>query len=186
MSVIYIFGLSLALAMDAFAVSVGVSLYLGRADWSQSLRMSFHFGFFQGMMAALGWVAGREVLIYIQAYDHWAAFFLLAVIGAKMIFEALSSRKTGYRSQDPTRGFSLYVLAAATSIDALAAGMSIAVLKEPVLMPALVIGGVAFILSLIAARTGPALGRLAGKGAEVSGGVILILIGIKILIEHMG
>lgn len=186
MSMPYLFGLALALAMDAFAVSVGVSLYLGGADWRQSLRMSLHFGFFQGAMAVLGWLAGREILVYIQAFDHWAAFILLSVIGGKMIFEAISPRPSRYRTKDPSRGYSLYVLSVATSIDALAAGMSIAVLGEPVFIPALIIGGTAFVLSLAAARTGPVLGRLTGKSAEIAGGVVLILIGIKILSDHMG
>ncbi len=182
----YLAGLALALAMDAFAVSIGVSLYLGGASWVQSLRMAVYFGFFQGGMTALGWLTGREILVYIQALDHWAAFILLSIIGGHMLYEALSSGPSRFKAKDPTRGFPILVLSIATSIDALAAGMSIAVLHLPVLVPAVTIGVTALALSLLAARAGPAFGRWAGKSAEIAGGVILILIGIKILFDHLG
>jgi manganese efflux pump family protein len=181
----YLVGLALALAMDAFAVSVGVSLYLGGANWTQSLRMAVYFGLFQGGMTALGWLAGREILVYIQTIDHWVAFILLSIIGGHMLYEALSSGPLRFKAKDPTRGFPVLVLSVATSIDAMAAGMSIAVLQQPVLTAAVIIGVTALVLSLLAARTGPALGRWAGKSAELAGGVILILIGIKIFFDHM-
>lgn len=181
----YLLGLALALAMDAFAVSIGVSLYLGGAGWAQSLRLAVYFGVFQGGMTALGWLAGREILVYIQALDHWAAFILLAIIGGHMLYEALSEGPSRFRAKDPTRGLPILVLSVATSIDAMAAGMSIAVLQQPVLTAAVIIGLTALALSLLAARAGPALGRWAGKSAEIAGGVILILIGIKILFDHM-
>jgi putative Mn2+ efflux pump MntP len=177
---------ALALAMDAFAVSVGVSLSLERITTLQTFRLAFSFGSFQFLMPLLGWSAGRNVLNYIQTFDHWVAFGLLAFIGSKMIYESFKRTKMPpEKSSDPTKGLSLVFLSVATSIDALAAGLSFAVLRLTILYPAVIIGLIAFLMTVLGVKIGPVLGRLGGKRAELLGGLILILIGLKILFEHL-
>lgn len=186
MNVLVVLGMALALALDAFAVSVGVSLKLGKASSQQAFRLAFHFGLFQFLMPCVGWILGRSIQSYIQALDHWIAFFLLLLIGGKMIRDAYKQEdSSGKKRTDPTKGLTLVVLSIATSIDALAVGLSLGILNTAVLYPALVIGGVAFVLSLLGSHLGPVLGKVAGKRAEMLGGVVLILIGSKILIDHL-
>lgn len=186
MNFILILGIALALAMDALAVAVGVSLTLKEIDRGQIFRLSFHFGFFQLMMPIVGWSAGRKLIKYIQAYDHWVAFGLLSVIGIKMIYDSLTRQeKKELSHSDPTRGFSLIVLSVATSIDALAVGISLAAIQVAIVYPAVVIGLVAFLMTVIGLKIGPWLKLVVGNGAEFSGGLILILIGLKILLEHL-
>lgn len=186
MSFLYIIGIALALAMDAFAVSMSVSLLLGRINQRQIFRLAIHFGLFQFMMPVAGWLAGQSILTYIEAVDHWVAFGLLLAIGGRMIRESLNPQesKAGARS-DPTKGFSLLLLSVATSIDALAVGLSFGVLGASILLPALVIGLVAFFMTVIGTLIGPYLSRIAGKRAELLGGIILIIIGVKILVDHL-
>lgn len=185
MNFFLVIGVALALAMDAFAVSVGISISLEKITKKQTFRMSFHFGFFQFMMPIIGWLAGQSILKYIQAVDHWVAFGLLLFIGGRMIYESFRSREmVKRRKTDPTKGFSLFTLSVATSIDALAVGLSFAVLHEVILYPAAVIGIVAFLMTVLGTKLGPLLGRMIGKRAEFLGGLILILIGIKILSDH--
>ena len=186
MKLFWIFPIAFALAMDAFAVSIGVSLTQDNLTRRSILRLAFFFGFFQFMMPILGWMAGKSILVYIRAVDHWMAFVLLLLIGIKMIYESMKGQEIARGSRaDPTRGFSLFILSIATSIDALAVGLSFAVLETSILSSALIIGVVAFFMSLVGARIGPLLGKVIGKWAELAGGVILIFIGIKILIEHL-
>ncbi len=188
MNLFLVFGIALALAMDAFAVSVGVSLSLEGITKKQTFRLAIHFGFFQFMMPIAGWLAGNSFLKYIQAVDHWVAFGLLLFVGVKMIYESLKhGKKTKERNVnvDPTKGLSLLTLSVATSIDALAAGLSFAALNESILYPAVVFGLVAFLMTILGTKLGPPLGQRIGKKAELAGGLILILIGIKILAEHL-
>ena len=188
MNFFLVFGVALALAMDAFAVSVGISLSLEGISRRQMFRLAFHFGFFQFLMPILGWLAGLSVLTYIKAVDHWIAFGLLLFIGARMIYESFKrgkEKKEGNGNVDPTKGFSLFILSIATSIDALAVGLSFAVLHESILYPAVVIGMVAFLMTVMGIKSGPLLGRMIGKRAELLGGLILILVGIKILSDHI-
>lgn len=187
MSFFLVFAVAFALAMDAFGVSIGVSLSLERLTMRQTLRLASSFGLFQFVMSFLGWQAGQSVLMkHIESFDHWLAFSLLLVIGAKMIYESFKREKdSGKASADPTKGSSLLLLSVATSIDALAVGLSLAVLHLDILYPAAVIGLVAFLMTALGSKIGPLLGRLAGKRAELSGGLILILIGIKILLDHL-
>ncbi len=187
MNFILVLAVALALAMDAFAVSVGVSLGPERLSRRQSLRMAFHFGFFQFMMPLIGWQATRSILLdFIEPIDHWVAFGLLLIIGTRMISESFRSREKTQESQtDPTKSFNLLVLSAATSIDAFAVGMSLAALHAAVLYPAGIIGIVAFLMTLLGTKIGPLMGRLAGRRAELFGGLLLILIGVKILLEHL-
>jgi putative Mn2+ efflux pump MntP len=177
---------ALALAMDAFAVSIGVSLRLEKITRPQTFRLAFCFGFFQFFMLLIGWFAGRNILRYIQAFDHWIAFGLLAFIGSKMIFESFKRTMTpAERNPDPTKGLSLFFLSVATSIDALAVGLSFAVLHVKIIYPAIIIGLVASLITILGVKIGPILGQLVGKRAELLGGSILIFIGVKILFEHL-
>jgi len=186
MNFFLVLAVALALAMDAFAVSVGVSLSLEKITKFQTFRLALSFGSFQFLMPLIGWSAGRNILDYIQAFDHWVAFGLLAFIGSKMIYESFRRREISpERSSDPTKGLSLVFLSVATSIDALAAGLSFAVLHVSILYPAIIIGLIAFLMTVLGVKIGPILGRIAGKRAEFFGGVILILIGVKILLEHL-
>jgi putative Mn2+ efflux pump MntP len=170
--------------MDAFAVSVSAGLKIGRLTAGQMIRISFSFGLFQFGMPLIGWVAGSEVARYIQVFDHWTAFALLAFVGGKMLWEAGSGRPTETRI-DPTRGTMLLTLSLATSIDALAVGLSMAFLHLPIVMPALTIGVVTSTLTALGAGFGSRMGRTWSRWAEVAGGVILLFIGIRILISHL-
>lgn len=184
MSFLSIFLIAIGLGMDAFAVSIGVGVSAKGFSLRRMFRLSFHFGFFQFMMPILGWLAGRTVSVYIEAYDHWVAFFLLVLIGGKMIHEAFREGET-VDYNDPTTGSSLVVLSVATSIDALAVGLGFAFLDIEIIYPSVIIGIMAFIMTIIGMVFGDALGRIGGKRIEILGGLILIGIGLKILIEHI-
>lgn len=176
--------IALGLAMDAFAVSLGVGT-CGQADDRRSIfRLSFHFGVFQALMPVLGWLAGSSVDQYIRGFDHWIAFVLLAYVGGKMIWEGVRGKAEGY-VENPTRGRMLVLLSVATSIDALAVGLSLAMLQVSVVFPAIIIGLVAFGLSLVGLKLGCRLGEKFGQRVEILGGLILIGIGLRILIEHL-
>jgi putative Mn2+ efflux pump MntP len=186
MNLLVVFGVALSLALDAFAVSVGISLSQKGITRSQTLRLAFSFGLFQFAMPVIGWLAGKSILKLIKDVDHWVAFGLLVLIGSKMIYESFKrGAKKEKADSDPTKGGSLLMLSIATSIDALAVGLSLAALHLEILYPAAIIGIVAFILTYTGAKIGPVLGQVVGKRAELSGGLILILIGIKILFEHL-
>jgi putative Mn2+ efflux pump MntP len=172
--------------MDAFAVSIGLALSRAGLSKSGTFRIAFAFGFFQFLMASIGWLAGSNIQKYIQSYDHWVAFGLLLIIGGKMIFESFSPQEDGEtKRNDPTKGSALFILSVATSIDSLAVGLSLAVLKVNIFYPAAVIGVVAFLMTNLGAKLGPVLGRLFGRGVEFAGGAILIAVGLKILIDHL-
>jgi putative Mn2+ efflux pump MntP len=180
-----VLGIAVALAMDAFAVAIGASVVLGRPDARQVFRMTFHFGLFQALMPVLGWAAGLTVAHAIQAVDHWIAFGLLALVGGHMIREGLAGSHPEQPCADPTRGLTLVVLAIATSIDALAVGLSLALVGVSIAYPAVVIGLVAAAFTFVGLRIGTAVGTRIGHRASVAGGLILLLIGLRILNEHM-
>jgi len=186
MSFWILLGIAVGLAMDASAVAIAASIKLRRATWSQALRLAGAFGFFQFMMPVLGWFAGRTVERYIEAFDHWAAFGLLAVVGGHMIWEAFEVKEDDAAANDPTFGWTLLALAVATSIDALAVGISFSLLNISVWFPSLIIGMVTAILTVLAARLGYRLGLVFGKRMDIFGGLVLIAIGVKILLEHLG
>lgn len=186
MDLILVLPVALALAMDAFAVSVSVSVSQKGLSGVQTFRLASSFGSFQFLMPVLGWLAGQAILDVIKAVDHWVAFGLLVLIGTKMIHESFKGlEKPNKPEVDQTRGFVLILLSVATSIDALAVGLSFATLEQPVLYPSIIIGVVAFLMTVIGTKIGPLFGRVVGKRAELLGGLILILIGVKILIEHL-
>jgi manganese efflux pump family protein len=186
MNIWIVLAVALALAMDAFAVSLGLGLSLRPATGGQTFRLAFHFGLFQFLMPIIGWAAGESFVKYIGAYDHWVAFGLLIAVGGKMIIESFRrEEEVKIKKPDPTRGLSLLILAIATSLDALAVGLSLAALHVAIIFPAAVIGIVAFTMTVLGIKIGPLLGKVIGKRAELLGGIILILIGIKILADHL-
>jgi putative Mn2+ efflux pump MntP len=186
MNFVSILLIAIGLGVDALSVAVATGGLLGRPFWPAVLRMSFSFGFFQFMMPLIGWFAGREVSRLIESFDHWVAFGLLLFVGWKMIFEAFREKEAGQTAApDPTRGWTLLMLSVATSIDALAVGLSLAFLGEEILLPSVVIGIAAFAMTWVGMVFGAKAGRLFGKKVGVAGGAILIAIGIKILIDHL-
>ena len=189
MNLAVVLGIAVALAMDAFAVAIGVSLMMGGCSTRQMLRLSLSFGLFQFFMPILGWLAGHTVQKRIEKFDHWVAAGLLLFVAVKMIKEALEKKRDGTEAAscpDMTRGHRLLVLSLATSLDALAVGLGLAALNVPVVYPSVVIGLVAFALTAAGTKLGPVLGRWAGKWAEIAGGVVLFVIAAKILIDHLG
>jgi manganese efflux pump family protein len=179
MSFWYLMGIALALAMDAFAVSLASCCRLPQVNVGHVARLALSFGFFQFLMPVIGWLAGRGLSRWLTAFDHWVAFGLLAIIGGKMLWE--SFRSSGSGVQDLTRGWMLLTLAIATSIDALVVGLSLAVLDVSIWVPSIVIGIVAAALTAIGALFGSGLGRRFGLWAERFGAAVLIGIGVRIL-----
>ena len=184
MDAITLTGLALALAMDAFAVALGTGAVLSRLTGRHIFRLGFHFGLFQALMPVIGWLAGRSIMQWVAAWDHWIAFSLLALIGGRMIYEAFSNEEKA-DDRDPTKGLSLIALSIATSIDALAIGFSLSVIGVSIWMPALVIGMVAGVLTVTGMLLGGRIGDRWGTRVEIFGGLVLIAIGFKILIEHL-
>ena len=175
---------AVGLAMDAFAVSLGAGTSHQSDNIRSRLRLSFHFGLFQAFMPVLGWLAGSSIDRFISSIDHWIAALLLAYVGGKMIREGISSGPL-VLTGDPSRGKSLVMLSVATSIDALAVGLSLSMLKVHIVTPAVIIGVVTFSLSLVGLLVGNYLGNKFGKVTQVLGGVILIGIGLRVLITHL-
>jgi len=187
MSFVFILGIAVALAMDCFAITLGLACGARGLTMKQAARMAAYFGGFQFLMPVAGWFAGDRLLAVIKDFDHWVAFGLLALIGGRMIYESfeMSEEEKACRP-DQTQGKRLLVLAVATSIDALAVGLSLGVIRTSILYPAAVIGATSFALTLAGAKLGPVLGRIVGRRAELLGGLILIGIGVKILVELLG
>lgn len=184
MNTLTLIGMALGLAMDALAVAVVTGVVLGGVTGRQTFRLAWHFGFFQFLMPVIGWAAGLTVERWLAAWDYWLAFGLLAVIGGKMIYEGTAGRREA-AVRDPTRGFSLVALSVATSVDALAVGLSLGVLRVRIWYPAVVIGSTALVLTAAGIRLGPRLGVRFGGKAEIAGGAILIGIGVKILVQRL-
>ena len=186
MTTLTLIGIAIGLAMDAFAVSIAAGLTLKTVDARQTFRLAWHFGLFQALMPIIGWLAGLSIEHWIAPVDHWIAFGLLAAIGGKMIYEALKDADDEVRRGDPTKGWSLVLLSIATSIDALAVGLSLALLDVSIWWPALVIGLVAGAFTTLGIRLGSRFGAVLGRRMEIVGGIVLIAIGVKILVEHLG
>lgn len=186
MNLLDIIFLAIALAMDCFAVSI-VSGVLGGGV----LRMAFFFGFFQAMMPLLGWLGISYFSAQLEAYDHWIAFSLLLMIGCNMIREAFGSEEEEHQHFNPNQLRTQLLLAIATSIDALAVGISFACTGyqqfSQLVLPLLIIGVVSFLFSIIGNRLGTRFGKAIAHRLkpELLGGVILILIGVKILVSHL-
>jgi len=181
---ITLLSMAVALAVDAFAVALAAGLRLERLTGRHLFRLGFHFGLFQAFMPVLGWFAGFTVQRWISAADHWIAFGLLVFVGGKMIIEAFHEGDETSSPSDPTRGLSLVTLSVATSIDALAVGLSLGMLGLTIWFPSLVIGLVAGTLTVAGMLLGRRVAGIWGKRMEVFGGVVLCAIGVKILLEH--
>lgn len=182
--ILYMAGLSLALAMDCFAVALGISCGASGLRLKPSLRLALFFGSFQFIMAVLGWLVGEKIVRMIEHVDHWVGFGLLLLVGGKMIMESFKKKDDDACSADQTQGWRLLVLSVATSIDSLAVGLSLGVIGLPVMKTAAIIGAGSFLMTLVGARLGFLVSKALGKKAELVGGVILIIIGIKIIIDH--
>lgn len=187
MSTLEIWLLAVSLAMDCFTVSVTSGIIMRRICWRTLLIMGFFFGLFQGLMPIIGWFGASRFYHLIYSFDHWIAFGLLAFLGIRMIKESLSNEdKCCF---DPTRLKVVLALSVATSIDALAVGISFACTNmdtfASILTPVIIIGLVSFVLSIIGSLLGVYFGKHANLRMELWGGLILLGIGVKILIEHL-
>jgi putative Mn2+ efflux pump MntP len=176
--------IALALSADCFAVALGGSIYIKTSSFAPILRTALTFGAFQAVMPALGWLAGRTVVHFIAGYDHWVAFILLALVGGRMIWE--SFRPPGSQKRiDISKGLLLVTLAVATSIDALAVGLTFAFLEVNIAIACSIIGVVAFGVTIAGFTLGRKVNTLLGKYAEAIGGVTLIAIGLRVLLTHI-
>ena len=181
--------LGVGLAMDAFAVSICKGLAMRKVNKKQAVIIALFFGGFQAIMPVIGWLLCKGFQTYIEAFDHWIAFALLAFIGVKMIIETLREKEDDVviEEMDPPLDMKeMLMLAIATSIDALAVGISLAALDRTIVESAAIIGVVTFVISIIGVYIGKFFGNRYKKRAELTGGIILVLIGVKILCEHMG
>ena len=182
MGIIETFILAVALSMDAFAVSVCKGLSMGKAKLGSALTVGLWFGVFQALMPLIGFFLGVQFENYISAFDHWIAFILLAAIGANMVREAVKGEDEG----DPSVGFmAMLPLAVATSIDALASGVAMAAAGADIIHAVVFIGITSFVLSMIGVRAGSLIGGRNSSRAEAIGGIVLIAIGLRILIQHL-
>lgn len=186
MGMFELFMIALGLSADAFAVSVCKGLGMKRLDLRYALTAAAFFGGFQALMPFLGWVLGKRFERYITSVDHWIAFALLAFIGGKMLVEAVRGKNGSGSGEVRFDIRELLLLSVATSIDALAVGVSFAFLRVSILPSAAAIGCTTFLLSLAGVVFGNRVGGRLAKNAEAAGGIILILIGSKILLEHLG
>lgn len=184
MNLLLILGLAVSLAMDAFSVSITSGVIIAKPTMKQYLKIGLYFGFFQFIMPILGFYGGVLFESAIKKYDHWIAFGLLLFIGGKMFWESFHADESEEK-KDPTKGKTLILLSIATSIDAAAVGFSFAALQAPIIFPSIIIGLICFLFSISGVFLGAKIGNRFGKIAERVGGSILILIGTKILIEHL-
>ncbi|MGI5893586.1 MAG: manganese efflux pump MntP family protein [Candidatus Merdivicinus sp.] len=184
MSLTELFILAVGLSMDAFAVAVCKGLSMKTMSWKKAAIVGLYFGGFQAGMPLIGYFLGVQFRSYITAFDHWIAFILLVIIGGNMVREALSG-DTDEGGSDSVGFKEMSVLAIATSIDALAIGVTLAFLKVDIVPAVSFIGLTTFTLSLVGVKIGNVFGSRWKSKAEFAGGVILILIGLKILLEHL-
>ena len=187
MSIYEIILIAIALAMDAFAVSICKGLCMRKINYMHTAIIAMFMGVFQALMPAIGWVLGKGFENYISDYDHWIAFVLLAFIGGKMIYESLPDNE---ETECSVHGIldikELFLLAIATSIDAMATGVTFAVLEVKIIVPALIIGVITYIICFMGVMIGNRFGTKYKSKAEIAGGIVLVLFGLKILLEHLG
>jgi putative Mn2+ efflux pump MntP len=180
-----ILGTAVGLSMDAFAVAIMASTMLPAITPRHLFRLAFHFGLFQALMPAIGWAAGISLKEALRFWDHWIAFGLLFLVGVRAIQAAFSRNGAPFLPGDPTRGLALVALSVATSLDALAVGVTFAVLGVKILVPVVVIGLVATAMTALGMLIGRRVGRAFGKKAQLLGGIVLIGIGLKILVQDL-
>ncbi len=184
MDLISIILIAFALAMDCFAVSIISGMSIKQLKVSSGLKIAVSFGGFQALMLLFGWSAGLGAKDFVSGVSHWIAFALLSVIGLKMIYGSIKPR-SGDKEVDPLNVYVLLILSIATSIDALVVGVSFAFLEISIVFSAILIGTIAFSLSFLGVFIGDKFGNIFGRKTEIVGGLILIGIGIKILVEHL-
>ncbi|UCG46710.1 MAG: manganese efflux pump [Phycisphaerales bacterium] len=184
MPVITIIVIAVGLAMDAFAVSIVSGATFRELKIRHALRIALFFGGFQALMPLVGSLAGLTLKQYVASYDHWVAFILLAAVGAKMIYESFKIEPAD-RVHDPSNLLTLLVLSVATSIDALAIGVTLSLITSSIAAAAGIIGLVTFVLSYLGVAVGKKFGHFFEKKIEIAGGLVLIAIGVKILVEHL-
>jgi putative Mn2+ efflux pump MntP len=175
---------AVGLAMDAFAVSLGIGTAGEIGSLRGKIRLAAHFGIFQAGMTALGWVVGETIVNFVKGYDHWIALLLLAYVGANLIRAGFQKDGQAFK-QDPSTGRTMVLLSFATSIDAFAVGLSIIFLQIPIFYSIITIGVIALLLSAVGLFAGTRLGETFGKRMEILGGIILIGIGIRVVITHL-
>lgn len=186
MGIAELFLIGVGLSMDAFAVAVCKGLAMPRMRWLQAGVIALSFGFFQALMPILGWALGRQFETYITSVDHWIAFLLLGFIGGKMIWDVFHEEEEACSTQDQFSFRELLALSVATSIDAMAVGITFAFLQVKIVPAAALIGCTTFLLSLGGVCAGRRFGSRYRSKATLAGGIILCLIGLKILLEHLG
>ncbi len=189
MNLVTILGIAVALAMDAFAVAIATGVSLKQVSVRQTFRLSWHFGIFQAFMPLIGWGLGTSVQSYMEAYAHWIAFVMLALVGSNMLKEAVMADEDEQEiksRKDSTKGMTLVMLSIATSIDALAVGLSMSMLRVSIITPAIIIGIVAGLFTIAGLHLGQRVARLTWLSiwAEIVGGLVLWLIGLNILRER--
>ena len=189
MTFIELFLIGVGLSMDAFAAAICQGLFMTRIKWGHALTVGLYFGGFQALMPFIGWMLGSQFADRIQQYDHWIAFILLVLIGGNMIREALSGDEEDAAQAETDLRLDhkkLFLMAIATSIDALAIGVTFAFLETAILPAIGIIGCTTFCISVAGVAVGCWFGARYKQRAEITGGVILVLLGCKILLEHLG
>ncbi len=185
MNLFVVIGLALGLSMDAVAVSIASGAAYRDIRAHHALRMAIFFGGFQAFMPLIGWAAGSLMKDFIGAWDHWVAFILLAFIGGKMIYEAFKLEEVRKSHGGPSKIMVVLTLAVATSIDALAVGVTMPLLTDSIWLAAAIIGAITFCLSLLGVYLGKGFGHIFENKIEIAGGLVLIGIGTKTLIWHL-
>jgi len=186
MDLLTVFILAIGLSMDSFAVAISCGLAEQKVQFGHAVKISMAFAFFQGLLPLLGWLMGTELKVFVESIDHWIAFSLLAYLGGKMIYESIRKKHTEIIT-DIYSFRHIITLSVATSIDALVVGFSYAMAEtDKIFGGVLVIGSVTFFFSMLGIRIGKDVGNKLGPKVEFLGGIILIGIGLKILIEHLG
>ena len=183
MEIITLIALAVGLCFDTFAVSVSSGLIKREITFKQALRIAFVLGFFQGIMPAIGWFLGTSIKDFIQEWDHWIALVLLATLGIKMIYEAVSKKDD--KAFNPLDFKVMVGMGVATSIDALIVGVSFGMFSVNLPLAVIIIGGVTFLASMLGILFGKKTGEHFGEKIEILGGVILIIIGLKIVFQHI-
>ncbi len=184
MDYITLFLIAIGLSFDTFAVSVSTGLILKKIKFQQALKVAFVLAFLQSLMPLMGWFAGKQISQYIGNFDHWIAFVLLSILGIKMIIESYKSEEND-KNFNPLKFIVLLGIGIATSIDALVVGISFAFLQTNIWNAILIIGVVTFLVAMLGMLFGKKIGSKFGKRIEIMGGLILISIGLKILLDHI-
>jgi len=187
MGIVELFLIAVGLSMDAFAVSICKGLNMRKLNYKHTFIIAAFFGGFQGLMPLIGWILGKQFEQYITDFDHWIAFILLGFIGGQMIYESLKKDNEKCDIDENLDIKGLFILAIATSIDALAVGITLALIPNTNILTSItLIGIITFVLSIIGVFIGNKFGARFKSKAEFAGGLILILIGTKILFQHLG